>query len=183
MQADALTVAMLTLIILLLWNFSFFVVGRRRADGILTLRIGLLSDQRSRFVALHGTFYALGSFRVYRRTTMTNDFNRPGPDLRTTPTTERRSPWTMWIGIAVVVLIIALAAIYWPRRSETPATPPAGETTTTTPPATSTAPATPPASESAPATPPAATPPATEPAPATPPATPATPPANPPAQQ
>ncbi len=77
---------------------------------------------------------------------MTNDFNRPNPDLRTTPTSDRRSSWAMWIGIAVVVLIIALAATYWPRTSETPATPPAGETTTTTPPATSTAPATPPAS-------------------------------------
>ncbi|MFP3544645.1 hypothetical protein SB748_14345 [Rhizobium sp. SIMBA_035] len=104
---------------------------------------------------------------------MTNDFNRPNPDLRTTPpVADRRSPWTMWIGIAAVIVIIALAASYWPRSGPAPATAPAGETSTTTTPAAPAAPATPPAATSEPAAP--ETPPAAAPAPAAPaPATPA----------
>ncbi|PZM13713.1 hypothetical protein CPY51_12565 [Rhizobium tubonense] len=82
---------------------------------------------------------------------MTNDFNRPNPDLRTTPIRDR-SPWTMWASVAAAIVVLALAWSYWPRTSAPPVTAPA-ETSTTQPPATTTAPATPPATTTAPATP------------------------------
>lgn len=91
---------------------------------------------------------------------MTDDFNRPTPDLRTTPV-RNRSPWTMWISLAAIVVILALAWSYWPRTGAPPVSPPAAETTTTTPPASTMTPATP-----APATPPATTAPAAPAAPA-----------------
>ncbi|MGO4570043.1 hypothetical protein AB4Z52_34690 [Rhizobium sp. 2YAF20] len=83
---------------------------------------------------------------------MTNDFNRPNPDLRTTPLRDRPG-WAMWASVAAVVVILALAWSLWPRTSSQPVTAPAGETSTTQPPVTSTAPATQPATAPEPAKP------------------------------
>lgn len=77
---------------------------------------------------------------------MSNDLNRPSPDLRTTPL-SRRPPWAQWVVILGAIILAALAWSFWPRTSPTDATAPPAQTTTTQPPATATPPATAPAQQ------------------------------------
>ncbi len=69
---------------------------------------------------------------------MSNDINKPTPNLRTP---MRSTTWTPWIAILAVILVEALAWNFWPHASVIKSDVPPAKTNTTQAPATA-APAT-----------------------------------------
>lgn len=74
---------------------------------------------------------------------MSNNINKPRPDLRTTPAPQQ--PWMSWIAVLVIIVVAALTWGFWPHSNTISSNAPAQ--TTTQQPATATPPATAPAQQ------------------------------------